>query len=96
MAINLNDNVFSASPKLLDAKWGPFPDTDAAYAAVGTSFRKIGMFAIIAPPNGTAQLYWYKNNTTEPVAPSLTSYTCTLELPENNTNSVVLFLYQYN
>jgi hypothetical protein len=64
MAINLNDNVFSASPKLLDAKWGPFPDTTAAYAAVLPSFRKIGMFAIISPPAGPAQLYWYKNDTT--------------------------------
>jgi hypothetical protein len=64
MAINLNDNIFSSSPKLLDAKWGPFPDLATAYASVGKSFRKIGMFAIIAPTGGgAAQLYWYKNDT---------------------------------
>lgn len=63
MAINLNDNVFSASPKLLDAKWGPFPDLTTAYSSVLPSFRKIGMFAIISPPAGPAQLYWYKNDT---------------------------------
>lgn len=62
MAINLNDNIFSASPKLLDAKWGPFPDLTTAYSSVLSSFRKIGMFAIISPPAGPAQLYWYKDN----------------------------------
>ena len=64
MAINLNDNIFSSSPKLLDAKWGPFPDLSTAYSSVLPSFRKIGMFAIISPPAGPAQLYWYKNDTT--------------------------------
>lgn len=62
MASEFNDNIFSASPKLLDAKWGPFPGTVEAYAAVPRIYREIGMFAIIAPPNGTAQLWWYKDN----------------------------------
>ena len=43
MASEFNDNIFSASPKLLDAKWGPFPDTTAAYAAVPKIYREIGM-----------------------------------------------------
>jgi hypothetical protein len=63
MAINFNDNIFvSFEGKLLDAKWGPFPNTDAAYAAVDPAYRQIGMFAIINSPSG-AQLWWYKNNT---------------------------------
>jgi hypothetical protein len=61
--INLkNDNIFvSFEGKLLDAKWGPFPDTDAAYTAVDPVYRQIGMFAIINSPSG-AQLWWYKND----------------------------------
>jgi hypothetical protein len=62
MAINFNDNIFvSFEGKLLDAKWGPFPDTDAAYTAVDPVYRQIGMFAIINSPSG-AQLWWYKND----------------------------------
>jgi hypothetical protein len=62
MASEFNDNIFSASPKLLDAKWGPFESPAAAIAAVPRIYREIGMFAIIAPPGGTASLYWYQNN----------------------------------
>jgi hypothetical protein len=94
MAINLNDNIFSASPKLLDAKWGPFPDLATAYASVGQSFRKIGMFAIIAPTGGgAAQLYWYKNDTTTLVPfagnSSVEVYTAYANFPATGLENVI-------
>ncbi len=64
MATPFYDNIFVESAKLIDAKWGPFTSDVAAYAAVPIPARQIGMFAIIAPPGGTASLYWYKDNTT--------------------------------
>ena len=63
MATPFYDNIFVESAKLIDAKWGPFASTGDAYLAVPKPARQIGMFAIIAPPNGTAQLWWYKNDT---------------------------------
>jgi|688.fasta_scaffold07897_2 hypothetical protein len=63
MASEFNDNIFSASPKLLDAKWGPFESEDAAWIGTPELYREIGMFAIIARPNSPAELYWYKNGT---------------------------------
>ena len=62
MASPFYDNIFVETDKLIDAKWGPFIDPDAAYAAVPVEARAIGMFAIIAAPNSPAQLYWYKHN----------------------------------
>ena len=64
MATPFYDNIFVESAKLIDAKWGPFASTGDAYLAVPKPARQIGMFAIIAPPGGTASLYWYKDNTT--------------------------------
>jgi len=65
MASPFYDNIFVETDKLIDAKWGPFPGTAEAYAAVPEEARTIGMFAIIAAPNSPAQLYWYKHNITE-------------------------------
>ena len=62
MATRYNDQVFLAREYLLDAKWGPFESPEAAKAAVDPVYRSIGLFAIIAPPGGTASLYWYKDN----------------------------------
>ena len=83
MPIELNGNLYPLVDKLLDAREGPFPDTQTATTSVPDNYKTQGLFAIIADPNSPlgARLYWYKNNASE------------LELFTGNNSVVVLNTY---
>ncbi|MBP9759694.1 hypothetical protein KBD45_08435, partial [Candidatus Dojkabacteria bacterium] len=60
MAIPLNDNILSESPKFLDSKIGPYNNTAEALAYLSPARRQIGSLVVIITA-GQASMWWFKN-----------------------------------
>lgn len=60
MSISINDNILSNSPKLLDARQGPFNSVSEALTTVTSTLRQVGLLIVINIA-GQTTLYWFKN-----------------------------------
>jgi len=61
MAITLNDNIYSASPKALDAKYlrfdnTPYTSITEVNTTIPQAFRSIGLTVLV-----NTEEYWYRN-----------------------------------
>ena len=65
MAITLSDNIFSASPKILDWRYGPWTGITHANTMISSPFwRAVGLTVGILSGNSLNE-YWYYSGITD-------------------------------